>query len=138
VRSQVPLRQDAFGDSNKLQRPLNDALSDLRQRVSLLEALAGVQLLPDFEFETQGAPSPSSAPFPLRATTPANFTPQGLLVVGLRNLTTNGPTGIENAATTVFWAPDVDGRTLLLQYISGLQAATRYRITLAALRRGVA
>lgn len=138
MRSQVPLRVEDFAGAPGLQRPLNDALSDLRQQVATLMSLAQVRLLDDFEFETQGAPSPSAPPFPLRATTPANFTPQGLQVVGLRNLTTNGPLGIENAGISVFWTPDVDGRTLLIQYISGLQPSTRYRVTLAALRRGVA
>lgn len=138
TRSEVPLRQDAFADANRLQRPLNDALSDLRQRVSVLEALSQVRILDDFEFETRGAPSPGATPFPMKVTSPKGFTPQGLLVAGLRNLTTNGALGIENAGVSVFWAPDVDGRTLLVQYIAGLQPSTRYRVTLAALRRGAA
>lgn len=138
MTDKIPLRGDEFGDANKLQRPLNDALSELRRQVALLQSLAQVRLLDDFEFETQGAPAPGAAPFPLRATTPANFTPQGLFVAGLRNLTTSVPTGIENAGISVYWAPDVDSQTLLVHFISGLQPATRYRVTLAALRRGVA
>lgn len=113
-------------------KSLNDILGAISERLNALEAVRGVLVLPSAPFRTGGTVTPSVAPFPLRFATPKDFTPVGLVVLGVEV----NPTALAllpTSAVGVVWRPDPQGNGLLVDFVSGLSANTQYRLTLGAI-----
>lgn len=127
------LRTSDFGDGGKLQRPLNDALSALAERLDALESSAGILVpLPPVDVQTLGTTPVGVAPWPRYIQLPDTSRPLvGLVVLRVENLSVMGVPGMNVSGRTAEWEPLGDGR-IAVQYVTALTASTSYRITFGA------
>lgn len=109
--------------ADRLNRPLNDFAQDVRLRLEALERVRVEEVRA--EFTTGAVLAVGTAPFPLRVRTPKAFTPRGVVVWRLER--DDGT--VESAAIgTPQWRPTEDA--IEVQYIAGLTASKKYRLTL--------
>ena len=128
------LRAADFGLVPGLQRPINDALKALSDRLAVLE-VAGGRVIPlePFAITTGGTTTIGNAPFPVRVTLPRvpGRGLVGVVVLRTENLTVRGVGGMTLSAHGVEWEPTADEQ-LVIQYISSLQITCSYVVTLGA------
>lgn len=134
-KNRTPLQTRDFRDAPDLKRPLNDALADVYARLDALEMVAGLFVLPPITIQTGAVVGPLLAPFPVSIATPKEFTPKGVVVLKVDNLTYPGPLGYSTSGHFAHWDPvsEVDGR-IVLRLVTGLAVSAQYRILLGALR----
>lgn len=124
-------RNSAFATPTDLRGPLNEALNQIRQGLQEgADAPAGLLVIPGVEMQTGTTLAVGTLPFPFRLATPPGFTPVGLLLLALENLTATNDAS--TAANTLRWSV-VDGG-LQLDFVTGLTVNTSYRLTLGAIR----
>lgn len=128
------LKADDMGDAEKLRKSLNSLLADVQGRLSTLEDLGKLVILAPFELKTGGSTAPGSAPFPVRIALPSDVVPAGVVVIGVRNLTTNGVAGLASVAHDAKWESAEGGKALRLLHVAGLQANKTYEVRLVVLR----
>lgn len=123
-----------FGRAPELQRPLNDALTALSDRIAALETAANVVALEPFEITTGAVISVGSAPFPVYVNLPAGGGRDlaGVVVLRVESLTNTGTAGMVTTAYHAEWEVDTESQRLVIQYVSSLQVTTNIRITLGA------
>lgn len=124
-------------------RVLNQAFLELTQRVEALETASVLVELNDVIIETGATVAPTVAPFAgggVRVTSPV--TPSGLVKLRLEQLEPGGqPVSVSShdvhwhfaAGATVGGGSD---GVVVVDYVSGLAANSRYRLRLGVTRRG--
>ncbi len=117
----------------ELVRNLNSIFAELTERIGTLEKLNGLELLPAIDLKTGAIVAPGTAPFPIRIGLPS-FTPEGLFLASVKNMTNGYAPGSLGTANDVKWEVLGGGNALLIHFVSGLLANTTYQVRLAALR----
>lgn len=131
-RKRIQFRNADTAGAPQLNGPLNDFARDVQLRLDALEAAsAGVALLRDVYVTTGATLAVNTAPFPQAISTPDGFTPAGLVVVRVENL--SAPATIATTAHMAQWRM-VATNTIELQLVTGLAVNTKYRLTLAVFR----
>lgn len=132
------LRTPSFEGAPKLQRPLNDALKAISDRLALLEAASRIYILPTIQFVTGPFVGSLDPPFPLRLSPPPALqgaTPVGLVLVRLARLDAAGLGGVTaSTKSAVEWANE--GNQLLVYLIQGVSPNCRYAATFGAINNG--
>ena len=128
------IQSDELADPERFRKALNNLLSDVQGRVSALEDLGKLTIIPAFELKTGASTAPGSAPFQVRLALPSDVTAAGVVVAGVRNLTPGGVAGLASVAHDAKWEAAEGGRALRLLHLAGLQANKTYEVRLVVLR----
>lgn len=131
-RKRFQFRNSDTTGAPQLNGPLNDFARDVQLRLEALESTAvGVALLRDVYVSTGASVAVNTAPFPLQVSTPDDFTPAGLVLVRVENL--SAAATIATSAHMAQWRMSSDSK-IEIQLVTGLATNSKYRLTLAVFR----
>lgn len=132
TRARTQFRGSDFGPATALQRPLNDFALDIQTRLAAIENAGLNRKILGCVFTTGATVSPTVSPFPIRIPVPENFTPIGVTLLAIQNVSA-ASSYVESAAITV--RHRIVGSTIEVRYVTGLDANTSYSLTLEATGR---
>ena len=120
------IRGDKFHKCPELQEPLNQALINIQNDVSAaVQGVVRLQAIPPVDVVVSSN-SPGELPWPLRLAN-ATGAPLGAALIRIENLTTAGVAGVGVAPVSIT-SQHIEGRTVLIDFISGLTLGNRYRV----------